>query len=75
MFWKRRDQYAARVGDWKWTVMGEKQRGLYHLKDDPGESRDLSETDPGKLKELQAAFAEWESKMEAAEPRGPFRDF
>ena len=75
MFWKRRDQYAARVGDWKWTVMGEKQRGLYHLKDDPGESRDLSETDPGKLKELQAAFAEWESTMEAAQPRGPFRDF
>lgn len=75
MFWRRRDQYAARVGDWKWVVMGSKQRGLFDLSVDPGEKHDLSETRPEKLRELQEAFANWEKEMEEAEPRGPFRDF
>lgn len=75
MFWQRRDQFAARVGDWKWTVMGETQQGLFDLKSDPGETKDLSASHPGKAKELRDAFAQWEKEMEAAEPRGPFRDF
>jgi arylsulfatase A-like enzyme len=75
MFWKRRDQLAARVGDWKWTVMGEDQKGLFDLSKDIGEKKDLSGTHPEKLKELQTAFEGWMAEMEAAEPRGPFRDF
>lgn len=75
MFWKRRDQFAARVGDWKWTVMGENQRGLFDLANDVGEQEDLSESHPEKLEELEAAFRAWQEKMDAAEPRGPFRDF
>ena len=75
MFWKRRDQHAARVGDWKWTVMGETQRGLFDLKKDAGEAHDLSASHPEKLKELQEAYQNWLKEMEAAEPRGPFRDF
>ncbi|MDF1859216.1 MAG: sulfatase-like hydrolase/transferase [Verrucomicrobiales bacterium] len=75
MFWKRRDQLAARVGDWKWTVMGAEQKGLFDLSTDIGEKKDLSETKPEKLAELKAAFDGWMAEMEAAEPRGPFRNF
>jgi arylsulfatase A len=45
------------------------------LAEDIGESNDLSAQRPEKLAELQAAFAQWKQQMEAAEPRGPFRDF
>lgn len=75
MFWKRRDQLAARVGHWKWTEMGSKGKGLFDLSVDPGETNDLSEKHPEKLKELQDAFADWEREMERADPRGPFRDY
>lgn len=74
MFWQRRGDKAARVGDWKWLDSA-KGTGLYHLKDDIGEQHDLSESRPEKLQELKAAFAAWQAEMEAADPRGPFRDF
>jgi len=35
----------------------------------------LSDKRPDKLKELREAFAEWRKEMDAAEPRGPFRDY
>lgn len=75
MFWKRRNQLGARVGDWKWTMMGETQQGLYDLSKDPGEKNDLSKQHPEKLAELKAAFDAWLKAMDGAEPRGPFRDF
>ncbi|MDF1656733.1 MAG: sulfatase-like hydrolase/transferase [Verrucomicrobiales bacterium] len=75
MFWKRRDQHAARIEDWKWTVMSERQQGLFNLAADVGETNDLSESHPEKLKELQQAYKDWLTEMEKAEPRGPFRDF
>lgn len=74
MFWERRDTRAARVGNWKWTDMGSRS-GLFDLAVDPGESNDLSSQHPGKLEELREAFGAWKDEMEAAEPRGPFRDF
>ncbi|MEC5126313.1 sulfatase-like hydrolase/transferase [Verrucomicrobiales bacterium BCK34] len=75
MFWKRRHQLGARVGDWKWTFMSEKQQGLYNLAEDIGEKNDLSEEHPEKLAALKTAFDQWLKTMEEAEPRGPFRDF
>lgn len=76
MFWKRRNTWGTRVGDWKWTVMGnDGDGGLFHLEDDPGEKRDLSATNPEKLAELKQAYQNWLDDMEQAEPRGPFRDF
>ncbi|MEM6916438.1 MAG: sulfatase-like hydrolase/transferase, partial [Verrucomicrobiota bacterium] len=76
MFWERllSQSKGARVGDWKWTVMAGKE-GLYDLSEDIGESNDLSETHPEKLKEMREAFATWKAEMDAAEPRGPFKDF
>ena len=75
MFWKRRDQLGARVGYWKWVVQGKGQGGLFNLAEDVGESRDLSGSHPEKLDELKKAYTAWIKEMEAAEPRGPFRDF
>ncbi|MEM7602401.1 MAG: sulfatase-like hydrolase/transferase, partial [Verrucomicrobiota bacterium] len=76
MFWERlRSQSkGARIGDWKWTVMGGEE-GIYLLTEDIGETNDLSETHPEKRKELREAFAAWKAEMDAAEPRGPFKDF
>tara|TARA_R110002096_G_scaffold332016_2_gene526060 strand:- start:1512 stop:2090 length:579 start_codon:yes stop_codon:yes gene_type:complete len=75
MFWKRRDTKGARVGDWKWVDMGGGQGGLFDLSKDISESTDLSESHPDKLAELKSAFENWIAEMDAAEPRGPFRDF
>lgn len=74
MFWKRRNQLGARVGDWKWVDMGN-SGGLFNLAEDIGEENDLSKSHPEKLKELKGAFYDWMQEMEDAEPRGPFRDF
>jgi arylsulfatase A len=74
MFWQRKDHKAARVGNWKLvdTPVG---GGLFDLSNDIGEKHDLSDKLPDKLQELQKAFAQWRKEMDAAEPRGPFRDF
>jgi hypothetical protein len=56
--------------------MGESARGngLFDLANDIGETTELSVSHPRKLAELTSAFARWRGKMDAAEPRGPFRD-
>lgn len=74
MFWERREERAARVGNWKW-VNSQQGEGLFDLSKDIGEKKDLSNEKPAKLKELQARFREWKTAMEQAEPRGPFRDY
>lgn len=74
MFWQRRGDRAARVGHWKW-VDSARGTGLFDLASDMGETTDLSASHPEKLAELQARFAAWRAEMDAAEPRGPFRDF
>jgi len=74
MFWKRRGDVAARVGDWKW-VDSTRGSGLFNLAEDIGEKNDLSKSHPEKLQELKHAFADWMAEMEASEPRGPFRDY
>ncbi len=74
MFWKRRDDKAARIGNWKW-LQSAKGIGLYDLAADPNESHDLSFAQPKMLAKMQQAFTDWESEMTAAEPRGPFRDY
>ncbi len=74
MFWQRRNDKAARVGNWKW-VESTRGGGLFDLERDIGESNDLSETRPDKLAEMKQHFANWQAEMDASEPRGPFRDF
>ena len=74
MFWQRRGDKAARVGKWKW-VDSEKGKGLFDLDADVSETKDLSEERPEILKMVKSRFEAWTQAMEAAEPRGPFRDY
>jgi len=74
MFWKRREQEAARVGPWKW-VRNANGTFLFDLSQDIGEKTNLAPTMPDKAAELAAHFQRWQQQMDAAEPRGPFRDF
>ncbi len=74
MFWQRRGDWAARVGNWKW-VHSAKGSGLFDLQSDLGETRDLTSQRPEVLRMMQRRFAAWKQAMEAAEPRGPFRDY
>ena len=53
MFWKRRDQIAARVGKWKWVDMGQGAGGLFDLENDLSESNDLSRERPEVLKKIK----------------------
>ena len=74
MFWERRDDRAARVGNWKW-VESRRGSGLFDLSTDIGEQDDLSREKPEIVERLKARFAAWKREMDAAEPRGPFRDY
>jgi arylsulfatase A-like enzyme len=68
LFWRFGAQTAVRRGDWKLVrydpaVEGGKGRAteakLYNLRDDIGEATDLADRHPDKVKELQAAWDEW----------------
>jgi arylsulfatase A-like enzyme len=74
MFWQRRSDKAARVGNWKW-LESEKGQGLYDLSADLGEKQDLSAEKPEMLKMMQDRFAAWRKEMDESEARGPFRDY
>jgi arylsulfatase A-like enzyme len=74
MFWQRRTDKAARVGNWKWLDSA-KGKGLYDLSTDISEKKDLSKEKPEVLKMMQEQFAAWRKTMDETEPRGPFRDF
>ncbi len=74
MFWQRRGDKAARFKNWKWQE-SEKGRGLYDLSRDLGEEHDLSAEKPEIAQMMRERFAQWRAEMDAAEPRGPFRDF
>lgn len=59
LFWRAGQQHAARVNDWKLVSTRTEPPMLFNLRDDIAEQRDLAQTHPETLKELQAAFAEW----------------
>jgi len=74
MFWQRRADKAARVGNFKW-VESSRGSGLFDLSRDIGEQHDLSKEKPDVLNKVKSRFAAWKKLMADAEPRGPFRDF
>lgn len=84
IFWDWPSSYqAARVGRYKWVSATPRDRRglepskefLFDLDADPQERNDLSATHPEKLAAVKARFKHWESEMQMAEPRGPFRDY
>ena len=58
LFWRFGRQRAVRSGDWKLTDMGQGAK-LFNVTKDIGEKNDLSAKEPEKLKELEAAYEEW----------------
>jgi arylsulfatase A-like enzyme len=74
MFWQWRGERAARAGNWKWVEDG-KGGGLFDLSADPAEARDLLKDRPEMASKVKDRFEAWRREMEAAEPRGPFRDY
>jgi arylsulfatase A-like enzyme len=74
MFWQRRGDKAARVGPYKW-VESAAGSGLFDLSRDPGEATDLSRAHPDVLDRVRSRWQAWRKEMDAAEPRGPFRDY
>jgi len=70
LYWRFGPQWAVRKGDWKLVasnIDGVKEPKLYNLKDDIGESKDLTAEQPEKVKELKAAWDAWDK--EQMEPR------
>lgn len=74
MFWQRRSNKAARVGNFKW-VESSRGSGLFDLSKDIGEQNDLSRQKPQVLATVKARFEAWKKLMAEAEPRRPFRNF
>lgn len=76
MFWHRasNDSKAARIDNWKW-VSDSGKGGLFDLASDVGEKRDLSAEKPEVVKMMKSRYDDWWREMQAAEPRGPFRDY
>jgi arylsulfatase A-like enzyme len=69
LYWEREDwercQLAVRRGDWKLVVNGRDYEGdpddlhLSNLADDPGESENLADADPERVRELATDLARW----------------
>jgi len=65
-------QSAVRQGDWKYLrtyqrgpsgLTQEYEEALYNLKDDLAETKDLAQSNPEKLQELEKMLADWEAEM------------
>jgi arylsulfatase A-like enzyme len=62
LFWRFGDQWAVRLGDWKLVQAGSRKLGpvaLYHVSEDIGEKTNLLAQQPGKERELRAAWERW----------------
>jgi arylsulfatase A-like enzyme len=62
LFWKRVKNGAARMGTWKLCIDGDKSE-LYSLRDDIGETKDLSEEYASIKKRMLKAWQEWKDEM------------
>ncbi|MSU73358.1 MAG: N-acetylgalactosamine-6-sulfatase [Opitutus sp.] len=84
MFWDWPRAYqAARVDHFKWVSYVPlanrdnvpPKEELFDLSVDPGEQHNLASEKPELLARLRSRFASWKAEMDAAEPRGPFRNY
>ncbi len=73
-FWQRQADKAARSGKWKWVETKE-GASLFDLSADLGEKHDLSKENPAMFAAMKSKWEAWRKEMDAAEPRGPFRDY
>jgi arylsulfatase A-like enzyme len=60
LFWRFGKQTAVRMGDWNLVeANGSNGKLLFNLRDDIGQTKDLSAAHPERVRELQAAWDEW----------------
>ena len=78
LFWRRRDNRAVRVLDWKLVSYDAGPVELYDLAHDPREQDDVSARHPSFVAQLEAVYAAWASglvppawKSSASDPRPP----
>ncbi|MBL8175602.1 MAG: sulfatase-like hydrolase/transferase [Bryobacterales bacterium] len=62
LFWRFGPQWAVRKGDWKLLASGQGTPELYNLGTDLAEKNDLAASLPDRVKELQAAYDDWNTK-------------
>jgi len=67
LYWRFGQQAAIRKADWKLLRQAEEPWQLYNLAQDAGEKNDVASANPGKVKELQAAYEAWNQQL--APPR------
>jgi arylsulfatase A-like enzyme len=67
LYWRFGEQWAIRQGDWKLVAArpDRNQPKLFHLADDIGEARDLTAAEPGRAKDLKAAWDAWNAEQAA----------
>jgi arylsulfatase A-like enzyme len=74
LYWRFGAQWAIRKGDWKLVVArdtagpalkaeGSEKPKLFNLAADVGEKKDLADTNPEKVKELQALWNAWNAEQ------------
>ena len=64
IFWEWGNGQAAYNNSWKIVKQGrEKPWDLYNLENDPTETNNLAEEQPGKLKEMDELFKEWKKGL------------
>ena len=64
LFWRSRTHAAMREGPWKLVAnRNGKSAELFHLGNDPGETSDLSREHPDRLRKMQAAWDQWNRRM------------
>ena len=73
LFWRLGEQNAVRHGPWKlvqydlnvesYPTRGVSSKKLYHLATDLGETNDLAEKHPEKVKELEALWQTWNQQL------------
>lgn len=73
--WRRQPMVSIRKGDWKlWQSVGGGEYGksftlLFNLKSDPNERVNQADRNPAKVRELQAAIAQWSKDLQ--DPKWP----
>ena len=65
LYWRFHAKRAIRMGDWKLVSERSSARPeLYNLAEDIGESKDLAEKMPEKVKELDNAWQQWNAQLQ-----------
>lgn len=62
LFWRFQNQWVVRMGNWKYLKIKEKEY-LFDLNKDLGETTNLKDENPAKMKEFKTLLKDWEKVM------------